>query len=132
MNGNLLIKKTSKKEIAYTFEEFGQYDTIIVPTFGYRIIITDFEKSLVELDKNELGIATFWDSLETLCKRVDTQLENTNGYRIRWNNNNVLLFLQNPFSNKRVTAEVSTLLHLITETEFIFKPIVKYTYNPNI
>jgi hypothetical protein len=128
--GNLLFKPTTKTHLSYSID--GIPEKIHIETTGYKLVIMDFEKSIMGIQEHEHGIATFWDGLLNLCKKFDTGLKVTNSCRIDWNNADILQFLKNARNIKKQPHEIIGVIDKISSSEFTFIPIITYSYNPNL
>lgn len=75
---NVLFKRTKKKAVIY--------NDLCVDTYGYKVVIIDFEKSSIGVD----GIQYFWDNMLSLFSRID----DLNGCIIPVNNFEIISFFK--------------------------------------
>ena len=123
--GNILFKETKIKEISY---KLNKNKTITVPTMGYKVVIMDFEKSVLD-EKNPV---LFWDNLQTFCKKV-AGLKNENNESVDWENENIIAIIRNYKKYKMPTENVVEIIKLIEDSIIDFtdiRPSLKY--DPNV
>ena len=51
---------------------------IKIPTYGYKIVILDFDSSMIKVNK-DIAIEFYWSNLENMLSRVNTELKTKNG-----------------------------------------------------
>jgi len=93
--GNVLIKKTKKKNITYEFTK----EKRIQPIHGYKVLIMDFEKSYI----GETNSVLFWTNVLTFFQRI-AGLQNEKNEMIIWYNKKVISFIENRM-NKKMSAD---------------------------
>jgi len=133
---NILIKKTKKEYIEY---EYTTTDTnmnkLKIPTNGYKIVILDFDTSIINLDKTH-AIEFYWSNLENMLSRVNTDLRTKNGDIINMNElaKDILSFISLQKLNKSDYFETLKLLDIINTStiRIIPNPFNTLKYNPNI
>jgi serine/threonine protein kinase len=123
--GNVLFKKTKLETITYVFST-GKME---VPTMGYKVVIMDFEKSIIEQTKNNIKI--FWRNVKTFINNID--LIQTKTHFIITENSDIVTFIQSEYKKNTFSENMIYLVQLIKNLEISFYPIPdKTTYNPNI
>ncbi len=131
---NILIKKTKKKHISY------EYDNINIPSYGYKIVILDFDSSMINVNK-DLTIEFYWSNLENMLSRVNTDLKTKHNTLNTGDIINMVELAQNILSyigkQKQIKGNYINTLALInminTSTIRIIKnPFNNLQYNPNI
>jgi len=124
--GNILFKETIMKEISYKLDKT---ETITVPTMGYKVVIMDFEKSVLNQQNNR---QYFWDDLLTFCKKV-AGLKNENNESVDWENENIIAIIRNNKKGKMPIENVVEIIKLIKKTAFNFMEVCeKPIYDPNV
>jgi len=120
--GNLLLKPTKRELIKY---KLGK-DAYDVPTFGCKIVLMDFEKSITELTEPEY----FWSDMRKLFTRLDGL--DVDMCTLEWKKVNIISFTESMIDNKMPLCNVAILTDMIHESEFVFrKNATKPFYNPS-
>jgi hypothetical protein len=121
---NVLLKKTKKDIIVY--EKAG------IKTYGYKIVIMDFDRSFIHVDI-KTGIEFYWLNLYNVLSRVNSDLEKPNGNKIIMNNmTKITTFIENQRINKKSHQNAIKLLDIINDSTFSILEKPKLVYNPNI
>ena len=139
---NILIKKTKKQYIEYEYDTIMKHNgktndtnNIKIPTNGYKIVILDFDSSMINLDK-DIGIEFYWSNLENMLSRINTDLKTKSGDIINMVDlaKNILSFISKQKQSKGHYFETLKLLDMINTStiKLINNPITSFTYNPNI
>jgi hypothetical protein len=124
---NILLKKTKKNVIVYG-------DNIEIKTYGYKIIIMDFDSSFINIE-HQSGIEFYWLNLYNVLTRVNSDIGNSKGDKINMNNmNKITTFIDNQRIHKKSHLNTLKLLEIINDSSFsiIEKPKANFVYNPNI
>lgn len=128
---NILIKKTKKTHISY------EYDNIIIPSYGYKIVILDFDSSMINVNK-DLTIEFYWANLENMLSRVNTDLKTKliNGDIINMVElaQNILSYIDKQKQIKGNYINTLVLINMINTStiRIIQNPFNNLQYNPNI
>jgi hypothetical protein len=129
--GNVLFKKTKQETITYVFSS-GKVE---LPTMGYKIVIMDFEKSLMNDTEycgcnEKIGIIRFWRNVEMFIYNINA-IE-TETHWIDTNVTYITTFINN-MKKRNMTAEnVVQIIPMIQEMKISFNIIQeKQIYNPN-
>jgi hypothetical protein len=121
---NILLKKTKKDVI--------NYDKKDIKTYGYKIVIMDFDRSFISIDI-ESGIDFYWLNLYNVLSRVNTDLDKPNGDKIIMDNiSKITSFIENQRINKKSHMNAVKLLDIINDSTFSIIKKPKFVYNPNI
>jgi hypothetical protein len=124
---NILLKKTKKNVIVYG-------DNIKIKTYGYKIIIMDFDSSFINIE-HQSGIEFYWLNLYNVLSRVNSDIGNSKGDKINMNNmNKITTFIDNQRIHKKSHLNTHKLLEIINDSSFsiIETPKFNFVYNPNI
>jgi hypothetical protein len=124
---NILLKKTKKSVITYE-------QNIEIKTYGYKIIIMDFDSSFINIDIMN-GIEFYWLNLYNMLSRVNSDLGNSNDDKVSMNNmSKITSFIETQRINKKSYKNTLKLLDLIKDSSFIIiqSPKQNLVYNPNI
>ena len=141
---NILIKKTKKKHIEYEYDyaydyeydyAHGKHNKIQIPTYGYKIVILDFDSSMINVNK-DIAIEFYWSNLENMLSRVNTDLRTKNGDIINMIElaKDILSFIGNQKLIKGNYIETLKLLDMIniSTIRIIKNPFNGLQYNPNL
>ena len=121
--GNILFKKTTIREITYDFDGV----TITVPTNGYKIVITDFEKVYWEPDNKR----AFWVNIYMFFARAD--ITNTAEQLIVWQKNKIEEFVIEMRDGDKPVRKIVKLLELIRKSVFDISDMTPTKpYDPNV
>jgi hypothetical protein len=124
--GNILIRKTKKKEINYVIGK-NQYS---IPTLGYKIMIADFGNSMLPVqDKDQ---RYYWFDLLNVFSRINLDLQPSNGRKMVWNDEPVIDFVKRARDTNAPPHQATQLLRIIHQTTFRFDTMPTTTYNPNV
>jgi serine/threonine protein kinase len=128
---NILLKKTKKREILYTWPNGSRY----LSTNGYKIVIMDFDSSwMVEEREREMGIPLYWINLQNMFSRINTDLRTKTGDIIQMKNHSKIMQMIETNIDKKGKVE-NTLKILdkinIADFEIIENPLSKLVYDPN-
>lgn len=126
---NILLKKTKKREIVYTWEN----SSIPIPTNGYKIVIMDFDSSWMIEDRN-IGIQMYWFNLQNMFSRINTDLRTKTGDILQMKNHNDIM--EKIQTNIEKKGKVENTLKIIDKIkimdfEIIENPLLKLAYDPN-
>ena len=136
---NILIKKTKKQYIDYDYENenntHSKHNKIQIPTHGYKIVILDFDSSMINVNK-DIAIEFYWSNLENMLSRVNTDLRTKNGDIINMIElaKDILSFISKQKLVKGNYFETLKLLDMIniSTIRIIQNPFNNLQYNPNI
>ena len=124
--GNVLFKKTKSREMKY---ELKNGDIINVPTMGYKIVIMDFEKALLQ----QKDTYRFWDDLNLFLRNIDG-LKNNMNEAVDWNDSSMVMqFTKNMRKNRTPADNVVELIQMIEHSQMEtveIQPELKY--DPNV
>jgi hypothetical protein len=123
---NILCKKTKKDIITY--------NNINIKSFGYKIIIMDFENSFIDID-TKTGIEFYWINLYNMLSRVNSDLINKKYDMVSMNNlKDIISFIEKQKLNKNNHKNTLKLIDMIMDSTFsiIKSPMANLTYNPYI
>jgi thiamine kinase-like enzyme len=123
---NILIKKTKKETIEY------EYENIKIKTYGYKIVIMDFESSLINVD-HLVGNMSYWQNLLNMLSRLNFDILNKDGDTVHLDNlNNITGFIIQQQNLKSSVLKTIKLLDMIENSKFKIIEIPKFKpYNPN-
>jgi hypothetical protein len=130
---NILIKKTKKESINYMIEN-DQTINIIIQTYGYKIVIMDFESSMLVI-KNRDGLSTYWNNLLNMISRLHYDLKNKDGDRVAIVDlTNITSFIEKQENSKGSVMNTMQLLDMIRNIKIVSREQIKnkLIYNPNI
>jgi len=131
---NILVKKTKKETFNYKFkdEDKNKDIEINIKSHGYKIVIMDFENSMLVI-KDKDGLRTYWSNLLNMIFRLHNDLKNEDNDNIRIDDLNLISFLQKQESSKGSIMNTFILLDMIKDIKFIIiKQQSKPIYDPNI
>lgn len=103
---NILFKRTTMDSITYNL----QHDSITVPTYGYKVVIMDFEKSDTGYD----DISYFWENISFLLMKYG--VENKNNDTMKWNIASILLLLEGMVTRHEKMKTISQLISKMQKT----------------
>ena len=78
---NILVKKTKKETIEY------EYENRKIKTYGYKIVIMDFESSLINVE-HSVGNMAYWQNLLNMLSRLNFDITNKDGDTVHLDNMN--------------------------------------------
>ncbi len=127
---NILLKKTKKEIIKYTFldEDFD------IKTFGYKVVIMDFDSSFINVDKTLDNSKIYWNGILNMIFRLNYDILQSEKYKLRMNNMVIIndFISQQPYEINPYNA-ILKLIKMIDKSNFIeipSQPII--SYNPNV
>ena len=124
---NILLKKTKKREIVYTWKD----QSFSIPTNGYKIIILDFDSSWM-VEERDIGIQIYWYNLQNMISRINTDIKTKTGDIIQMKNHNKLMqFIETNLNRKGNPDNTLKILDKITDFEIIENPLSRLRYDPN-
>ena len=132
---NILVKKTKKETFNYKFKnEKDKVIEINIKADGYKIVIMDFENSMINI-KDKDGLRTYWSNLLNMMLRLYHDIKNEDNDIIRMDNlSNITSFIEKQEKSNENIMNTFILLDMIKDAKFIIikqikdKPI----YDPNI
>jgi hypothetical protein len=120
--GNVLFKSTTVSETAYIL---GTRE-ITIQTGGYKVVITDFEKSVIGTTDTKL----FWRNLRKFLYS-GVSFDNKDGETITWNHKDIILQIESYIEQSTPPNDVIKLLPKIQKSVFdIWKPESAPVYTP--
>jgi serine/threonine protein kinase len=125
---NILLKKTKKQEIMYTWTN----GSTSVPTNGYKIVIMDFDSSWM-VEEREMGISLYWINLQNMFSRINTDLRTKTGDVVRMKNHSkIMQFIETNIDKKGKMENTLKLIDkiMMTDFEIIENPLSKLVYDP--
>jgi hypothetical protein len=125
---NILLKKTKKREIMYTWINSSRS----VPTNGYKIVIMDFDSSWM-VEEREMGISLYWINLQNMFSRINTDLRTKTGDVVRMKNHTkIMQFIEMNIDKKGKVENTLKLIDkiMMTDFEIIENPLSKLVYDP--
>ena len=125
---NILLKKTKKREIMYTWTNGSRS----VPTNGYKIVIMDFDSSWM-VEEREMGISLYWINLQNMFSRINTDLRTKTGDVVRMKNHSKIMQIIETNIDKKGKMENTLKLIdkiMMTDFEIIENPLTKLVYDP--
>jgi thiamine kinase-like enzyme len=133
---NILIKKTKKEMLTYQLEDDKKENvkTINIETYGYKIVIMDFESSMLVI-KNKDGLRVYWNNLLNMFSRLHYDLKNKDGDRVAiLDLSNITSFIEKQEILNSQIIHTLQLLDMIKKMKFIVIEQIKskLVYNPNI
>ena len=121
--GNILFKKTTIREITYEFDGA----TITVPTNGYKVVISDFEKVYWEPDNRRV----FWTNILMFFTRAD--ITNTAEQLIVWQKSKIEEFVIEMKDGDKPVRKIVKLIELIHKSMFDISDMTPTKpYDPNV
>lgn len=106
--GNILFKKTTKHEIIY---DIGG-NKIPFATHGYKVVLMDFEKSLIGNQQNEL----FWSKMK---RALIFDITTPDNQYIYWQNNKILSFVDRMTETKQSPVKkIEEFVNVIADSAF--------------
>jgi len=125
---NILLKKTKKREILYTWTNGSRS----IPTNGYKIVIMDFDSSWM-VEERETGISLYWINLQNMFSRINTDLRTKTGDVVRMKHHTKIMQIIETNIEKK--GKIENTLKLIdkimmTDFEIIENPLSKLVYDP--
>jgi len=133
---NILIKKTKKESFSYQLEDekTKTIHNFNIKTYGYKIVIMDFESSMIVI-KNKDGIRTYWNNLLNMISRLHYDLKNKDGDRVAiLDLSDITLFIEKQESLNGQIINTLQLLEMIKKIKFVVREQIrsKLVYDPNI
>jgi RIO-like serine/threonine protein kinase len=125
---NILLKKTKKQEILYTWSNGSRS----VPTNEYKIVIMDFDSSWMVEDR-EMGISLYWINLQNMFSRINTDLRTKTEDVVRMKNHSkIMQFIETNIEKKGKIENTLKLIDkiMMTDFEIIENPLSKLVYDP--
>jgi serine/threonine protein kinase len=120
--GNVLFKKTKITEIKYTYDE----NNIVVATHGHKVVIMDFEKSIVDVKNPQY----FWSDVKTFIGRINCIQNDTQ--RVKWNNQ-IISFVDEMIEHiKPLKNNVLKLVKMIDKSKLDVVTLQSLVYDPNV
>ena len=119
--GNVLFKPTTVTEITYTI---GTRE-ITIPTGGYKVVITDFEKSAI----GTTDIRFFWRNIRKFLYS-GVSFDNNDGDTITWNHKDIILQIERCIEQSTTLDDVIKLLPKIQKS--VFDVWNAPVYDPNV
>lgn len=126
---NILLKKTKKREIVYTWETGSS----IISTNGYKIVIMDFDSSWI-IEERDIGVQMYWINLQNMFSRINTDLRTKTGDTIRMKKHiNIMEIIDTNIEKKGNIENTLKIIDKIkiTDFEIIENPLLKLIYDPN-
>ena len=122
--GNVLFKPTKVSETTYIF---GTRE-ITIPTGGYKVVITDFEKSVVGTTDAQF----FWRNIRKFLYN-GVSFENKNGDTITWKHKDIITQIEHYIEQSTTLNDVINILSKIQKSNFdVCKLEDAPVYNPNV
>jgi serine/threonine protein kinase len=134
---NILIKKTKKEYIRYDFTSQQSNDKIIldIKTYGYTVVIMDFDSSFINVDKQQC-YKNYWYDIMNMILRLNIDLENNDGDKINIIHlSKISSFIEQNIKNNISYMKTIKLIEMIDNIEFTIIKKPTYTvpvYNPNV
>ena len=149
--GNILFKETKIKTVTYSSSnlgeipvETGQRDEVLLTTNsagdrrspnefgGHKVVIMDFEKSEIRVDKTGVANVTFWNDIYVMLTRVNT-LSPNHGTHINWENSEIIHFVKEARKRKYPCerAHILRLTEMMEKSEFEFSILLDLKYDAN-
>ncbi len=124
---NILIKKTKKENIEY------EYENRKIKTFGYKIVIMDFETSFINVE-HSVGNVSYWQNLLNMISRLNFDILNKDGDTVHLDNlNDITGFIIQQQNLKSSALKTKKILDMIENSKFKIIEIPKIkSYNPNV
>lgn len=125
---NILLKKTKKDVITYQTDIFN-YN---IKSYGYKVIIMDFDSSFVNIDKN-VGNQTYWHNLLNMISRLQTDLKTIDEDRINiLNFSKIISFIEKNLQNNISYLKTSRLVDMFNDITITTIKLPQFIYNPNV
>ena len=119
---NILIKKTKKETINYKFKDEKDKNKIIdieIKTYGYKIVIMDFENSVFVIKKKST-LTHYWNNLLSIIFRLYVNLKNDEEDDLRiYNLSDIVSFINKQDLSKGSYMNTLILLDMIRDLKFI-------------
>ena len=117
---NILIKKTKKETFNYKFKDDKDKDKMIdIKTYGYKIVIMDFESSMINV-KDKDGLQSYWSNLLNMMSRIHYDLKNEDGDEVSiFDLTNITSFIEKQKQSKGSIINTLILLDLIKDAKLI-------------
>lgn len=127
---NILLKKTKKEIIKYKFLD----EDVDIKTFGYKVVIMDFDSSFINVDKTLDNSKIYWNGILNMIFRLNYDILQSEKYKLRMNNMIIIndFISQQPYEINPYNATLK-LIKMIDKSNFIeipSQPII--SYNPNV
>ncbi len=128
---NILVKKTKKDSLNYKIDD--NMHPISIKTNGYKVVIMDFESSMLVI-KNKDGLRAYWNNLLNMISRLHYDLKNRDGDRVAIVDlTNITSFIEKQENINGSSMNTLQLLDMIKDIKFIAREQIKtkLIYDPN-
>lgn len=121
---NILVKKTKKETI--------DYENRKIKTYGYKIVIMDFESSLINVE-HSVGNMAYWQNLLNMLSRLNFDITNKDGDTVHLDNlNNITGHIIQQQNMKSSAFNSIKLLDMIDNAKIKIIETPKFkAYDPN-
>ena len=121
---NILVKKTKKETI--------EYENRKIKTYGYKIVIMDFESSLINVE-HLVGNMAYWQNLLNMLSRLNFDITNKDGDTVHLDNlNNITGHIIQQQNMKSSALNSIKLLDMIDNAKIKIIETPKFkAYDPN-
>jgi serine/threonine protein kinase len=121
---NILLKKTKKETI--------DYENRKIKTYGYKIVIMDFESSLININ-HSVGNLSYWQNLLNMLSRLNFDITNKDGDTVHLDNlNDITGFIIQQQNRKSSAVNSIQLLDMIDTAKIKIIEMPKFkAYDPN-
>jgi len=121
---NILLKKTKKETI--------DYENRKIKTYGYKIVIMDFESSLININ-HSVGNLSYWQNLLNMLSRLNFDITNKDGDTVHLDNlNDITGFIIQQQNRKSLAVNSIQLLDMIDTAKIKIIEMPKFkAYDPN-
>jgi hypothetical protein len=131
---NILLKKTKKESIKYKFLDEDSNNNIDIKTFGYKVVIMDFDSSFINVVQNRDNDKIYWNGILNMIFRLNYDILQSDKYKLRMNKMVIIndFISQQPSETNPYNATLE-LIKMIEDSCFIqipSQPLI--SYNPNI
>lgn len=130
---NILLKKTKKQTIDYELPSSKGNRILKIPTYGYKIVIIDFEQSWINVEIGKTQ-QIYWNNLYNMFYRLNIDLTDELGNLVKIKDFYILTtFIETQVSKSGDYFNTLSLIKLLKRITFeiIQKPSIP-EYNPNI
>jgi serine/threonine protein kinase len=121
---NILLKKTKKETI--------DYENRKIKTYGYKIVIMDFESSLINIEYSVCNLS-YWQNLLNILSRLNFDIKNNDGDIVHLDNlNDITGFIIQQQNRKSLAVNSIQLLDMIDKAKIKIIEMPKFkAYDPN-